>query len=133
MKKEQRELETLEKEDEARRAGEQARKDADARFRARAKMSKRKLEAYYAALKQEAEREQDRCNFPQSNANQSVNWPNDGEMVTLPPLRAPEYVSAHHAEAGSPSRMESSPLRPRKERQLGKRENSPEPVAGHPE
>lgn len=50
IRKEQLELEAMEREEAGRRLAEQARRDADLRFREHARRQKKKLETYYADL-----------------------------------------------------------------------------------
>ena len=54
VRKEQRELEAMEREEAERRLLLQAHRDADLRFREHARKQKKKLEAYYANLREEA-------------------------------------------------------------------------------
>ena len=57
MKKEQKELEAVEKEEEERRSAAEAKKETELRFRERVRRQKKKLEAYYASLREKAEME----------------------------------------------------------------------------
>lgn len=59
LTKEQRELEAAEREEAARQAEEEAQKQRDAKFRDRAAKQKKKLEKYYAALRDKATAELD--------------------------------------------------------------------------
>ena len=57
MKKEQKELEAVEREEEERRSAAQVKKETDLRFRERARRQKKKLEDYYASLRKKAQME----------------------------------------------------------------------------
>ena len=106
LKKEQKELEALQREEEERQASEAAKLERDAKFRERAARQKKKLQAYYASLKRQADIEQSQHRYSSHQAYQA----GDMNSEQLPHSAA----AATSSEQPFGAYTQESPVLPRK-------------------
>jgi len=112
IKKEQKELEALQREESERLALEAAKKERDAKFRERAMRQKRKLHAYYASLKSQAFSEQKYSSneLPTSKADNIRPPPMSRSLAAAANVTTGVSISPYNTPAGpvAPQRLSST-------------------------